>query len=101
MLNVLLRSENTDNRFLRGEAQAVYYRRQNRRLMGAIDLNPTDEAILDELQEGRCTPSFIAKRHGYSRGNVRNRLDRLVEHDYVQHLDRGLYELAEDPREDE
>ena len=65
-----------------------------------INLNPTDNAILDMLRDGRCTPSFIAREHDYTRGNVKNRLDRLVEHDYVKRLDRGLYELANDPRGD-
>lgn len=67
--------------------------------MEDIDLNPTDNAILDSLAEGRCTPTYIAEQHDYSRGNVKNRLDRLEENDYVHRLSRGLYELAKDPRE--
>lgn len=66
-----------------------------------LHLNPTDHAILDMLEEGRCTPSFIADRHDYTRGNVKNRLDRLVEHGYVENLAHGLYELVEDPRADD
>ena len=62
-------------------------------------LNPTDRAILDELGEGRCTPAYIAERHEYSKGNVRNRLTRLVEHGHVRKLGGGLYELVDDPRE--
>lgn len=53
------------------------------------------------LQEGRCTPSYIAKVKDYSRQNVMNRLNRLVEHGYVTKIDTGLYELVEDPRENE
>lgn len=67
--------------------------------MEDIDLNPTDNAALDMLAEGRCTPAYIASEKGYSRGNVKNRLDRLVEHGYVKRVHRGLYELVEDPRE--
>lgn len=66
---------------------------------GEIHLNPTDHAVLDMLSEGRCTPAYIAKQKGYSRSNVRNRLDRLHEHGFVNRLHKGLYELVEDPRE--
>ena len=51
------------------------------------------------LEEGRCSPKYIADETGYSRQNVTNRLGRLVEHDYVQKLALGLYELEEDPRD--
>ena len=67
--------------------------------MEDIDLNPTDNAILDRLQEGRASPTYIADRDDYSRQNVTNRLQRLVEHGYVQRLAPGLYELVEDPRD--
>lgn len=66
--------------------------------MTDIDLNPTDHAILEMLSEGRCTPSFIANEHDYSRQNVTNRLHRLVEHGYVRKVHTGLYELETDPR---
>jgi len=61
-------------------------------------LNPTDESILDELQSGRCTPAHIADKHGYSSGNIRNRMTRLAEHGHVKGIGGGLYELADDPR---
>lgn len=69
--------------------------------MTDIPLNPTDQAILDLLSEGRCTPSYIAQEADYSRGNIQNRLLRLVEHGYVRQLGGGLYELIEDPRTDD
>jgi len=68
--------------------------------MAEISLNPTDQAILELLSEGRCTPSYIAHHTDYSRGNIQNRLLRLVEHGYVEQLGGGLYELVEDPREE-
>jgi DNA-binding MarR family transcriptional regulator len=68
--------------------------------MEDIDLNPTDHAILDMLQEGRCSPAYIAEEQDYSRQNITNRLRRLVEHGHVQKLHPGLYELVQDPRED-
>ena len=64
--------------------------------MGDIRLNLTDKAILKMLREGRCTRSFIAEEHGYSRQNVTTRLNRLVEHSYVSKVHTGLYELVED-----
>lgn len=67
--------------------------------MEDIDLNPTDNAILDMLRRGRCSPTYIAQEKDYSRQNVTNRLGRLVEHGYVQKLAPGLYELVNDPRE--
>ena len=66
--------------------------------MGEFSLNPTDQAILKLLDEGRCTPSYISQETEYSRGNIQNRLLRLVEHGYVKQLGGGLYELVEDPR---
>lgn len=66
-----------------------------------ISLNPTDEIVLDYLSEGRVTPSYIAsEEEELESGNVNNRLARLVEHGYVERLDRGLYELIDDPREE-
>lgn len=65
--------------------------------MAEIDLSPTDEAILEMLREGRCTPAYIATKRDYSRAHVRNRLQRLTEHGYVTRLHKGLYELATDP----
>lgn len=69
--------------------------------MGEIELNPTDEAILQRLEEGRGSPTYIAEKEGYSRQNITNRLGRLVEHGFVDKLAPGLYELVEDPRNEE
>ncbi|WP_254532796.1 hypothetical protein [Natrinema gelatinilyticum] len=63
------------------------------------DLNPTDGAILDELHNGRCTPTFIADKHGYSSGNVRNRMTYLASHGHIEGIGGGLYKLVNDPRE--
>lgn len=69
--------------------------------MRDIQLNPTNKAILEMLRKGRCTPSYIAEEHGHSRQNVINRLNRLVEHGYVFKVHTGLYELIEDPVDNE
>ena len=66
--------------------------------MPEVNLNPTDQVVLETLEEGRCTPSYIADKHGYSRQNVANRLNRLVELGYVTRVHTGLYEISEDPR---
>lgn len=65
--------------------------------MSEIDMNPTDEKILDMLRKGRCTPAYISDQTGYTRQNVTNRLNRLVEHGFAEKVHRGLYELVEDP----
>jgi len=70
-------------------------------VMEDIDLNPTDHSILDRLDEGRCTPSYIAEEEEYSRQNVTNRLKRLEEHGLVEKVHTGLYELVSDPRDEE
>jgi len=61
-------------------------------------LNDTDEIILDELQEGRVTPTLVAERHDLGRSYVSQRLIRLREHGHAEAITRGLYELVEDPR---
>lgn len=80
-----------------GSKWGVAVARRSRSQMGEIRLNPTDEIIVEMLREGRCTPSYIADEHGYSRQNVTNRLNRLVEHGYVTRVHTGLYELSDDP----
>lgn len=75
-------------------------------MLSSDDLRSVDRILLDYLKEGRVTPIYCKKRleedgQEYSRGYVRDRLARFVEHDHVQKLmDTGLYELIEDPRED-
>ena len=71
------------------------------RVMEDIYLNPTDHDVLDMLDEGRCTPSYIADESGYSRQNITNRLRRLEEHGVVEKVHTGLYELIDDPREED
>lgn len=71
------------------------------------DLRPVDRTLLDYLKEGRVTPVYCKKRlelggQEYTRGYVHERLARLVEHDHAKNLmDTGLYELIEDPRDND
>ncbi len=62
------------------------------------DLNETDEAILDALVEGRVTPQYIADQLDISRPYASEKLKRFVEHEHVEKLASGLYELKNDPR---
>ena len=64
----------------------------------AIDLNETDIAILTELSEGRCTPSYLEKQTGFTRQAIQGRLTVLRAADYVEKIDTGLYEIKEEGR---
>ncbi|MDJ1433562.1 winged helix-turn-helix domain-containing protein [Halostagnicola sp. A-GB9-2] len=63
------------------------------------DLNGTDRAIVEELERGRVTPQFLAGELDISRPYASERLKRLLEHEHVERLAPGLYELSQDPRE--
>lgn len=66
--------------------------------MNPSDIGPLHSKILDELHEGRVTPTFVANKVGESRQLVNTRLRDLVMAGHVTKLDTGLYELVEDPR---
>ncbi|WP_218055091.1 winged helix-turn-helix domain-containing protein [Haloparvum sedimenti] len=63
-------------------------------------LNEADRKILDELREGRASPSYLAERTGVEQTYINQRLRRLDEHGHVENLARGLWELVDDPRDD-
>lgn len=63
------------------------------------DLNEADGEILDELHHGRANPSYLSNQLGIDRSYINQRLKRFQEHNHVDKLSRGLYELVEDPRE--
>jgi len=65
------------------------------------DLNSADQEVLDQLQAGRVTPSYLADRLETDRSYLNQRLKRLVEHGHVDRLAAGLYELVDDPRKDD
>lgn len=65
------------------------------------DLDDLHKAILNELREGRITPSYVAEQTGESRQLMSSRLRDLVMADHVQKIHKGLYELVDDPREEE
>lgn len=55
--------------------------------------------IVDELREGRCTPSYLAEQTGESRQLISQRLRDLTMAGFVEKIHTGLYELVEDPRD--
>ena len=63
-------------------------------------LNDADEQILDELQHGRASPSYLSELTGLEQTYINQRLRRLDEHGHVENLARGLWELTDDPREE-
>ena len=79
----------------------MYERNRNTSILVALqskDLNETDEAILDELAQGRVTPQYIANQLDISRPYASKKLKRFVEHNHIKKLASGLYELEKDPR---
>jgi predicted HTH transcriptional regulator len=66
--------------------------------MDESDLDELHRAILDELHEGRVTPSYVAEQTGESRQLMNSRLRDLVMGSHVRKVHKGLYELVDDPR---
>ena len=66
--------------------------------MEADDLDELHDAILDQLREGRVTPTYLAERTGESRQLMSSRLRDLVMGGHVEKVSTGLYELVDDPR---
>lgn len=69
-------------------------------VMGRSDIDEdefsdTELAILDALEEGRGTPSYIAEQIDKSTPYVRDRLRDLTRLGLITKVHRGLYELAE------
>jgi len=71
------------------------------------DLRDVDEDLLEYLAEGRVTPAYARDRmadegrRAVTSTYLGQRLQRFEEHDHTQNLyDTGLYELVDDPRED-
>jgi GTP-sensing pleiotropic transcriptional regulator CodY len=64
------------------------------------EMDGLHHTILDALHNGRITPSYVAESTGESRQLVSKKLRQLRESGAVDRLSRGLYELADDPREE-
>jgi hypothetical protein len=70
--------------------------------MDPEDLRPADEAILDQLHDGRATKGALVDWTGFSRNTVYNRLEVLEAAEHVNCIHDGtrLFELVSDPREE-
>lgn len=73
-----------------------------REKMDADDLSAVDEAILDQLHDGRATKGALVEWTGYSQNSIYNHLKTLQAADIVTcvHEPTRLFELVEDPREE-
>lgn len=58
-----------------------------------------DEEVLNVLKDGRANPMLIREETNLSKQRVYDALQRLVSAGWVRKVTRGLYELAEDPRD--
>ena len=67
----------------------------------AHEPSETDQKILDTLREGRNIPSNIADDIGVSRQYVQQRLQILEAANYIRNIGRGVYEVVDDPREED
>ena len=67
------------------------------RMKNGDDLDELHRAIIVQLREGRCTPSYLSELTGESRQLVSQRLRDLVMAGYVEKVHKGLYELVDDP----
>ncbi len=68
-----------------------------------VDLKPADEFILDELGKGRCTQAYLVDESKWSRQHIHKRLQILGVAGYITniHSPSALYELVEEPREND
>lgn len=64
------------------------------------NFEPTDvdEKVIAVLKEGRANPLYIREETGLRKQRINNSLDRLTSAGWVSKVTRGLYELEEDPR---
>lgn len=74
--------------------EEVYALVMDRSEIDESDFTDTELGILDMLEEGRCTPAYIAEELDVSQEYVRDRLRDLKRLGLVEQVHRGLYELA-------
>ena len=60
------------------------------------EYSKTELGMLDMLEEGRCTPSYLADELDVTQVHVRNRLKELKRLGLVERVHRGLYEIKEE-----
>lgn len=64
-------------------------------------MTPMDDDILELFSSTSIilTPAIIAETLEYSRGEINRHLSRLSEHEYLEKVDRGKYQLTERGKE--
>lgn len=73
--------------------ETVYALTMDRSELDEDEFTETEIGILDMLEDGRCTPAFIAETLDVSQEYVRGRLGELKRLGLVEQVHRGLYEL--------
>lgn len=67
-----------------------------------FDPTEDEEAVLTVLkQENRANPYLIRERTDLGKGDVNTAFTRLTSAGWVRKVTRGLYEMVDDPREEE
>ncbi|APX98723.1 hypothetical protein BB347_18630 (plasmid) [Natronorubrum daqingense] len=59
------------------------------------EFTETEIGMLDMLEQGRCTPSYLADELDVSQEYVRGRLQDLKRLGLIKKVHRGLYEISE------
>lgn len=75
--------------------ESLYALSMKRSEIDESDFSETELGILDMLDQGRCTPAFIAEELDVTQEYVRGRLGELKRLGLVTQVHRGLYELSE------
>ena len=60
-----------------------------------------EEWVIDVLEEGRANPLYLKNRTGLNDQQVNYALNQLIAAGWVEKVEKGLYGLHEDPRNDE
>lgn len=68
-----------------------------------MELTDVDRLILDELREGRATQGYLVDETGEPRHRIHKQLQLLAAAGHIKkvHEQTALYELVEDPRDEE
>ena len=66
--------------------------------MGTINLSDEDEAVLEQLREGRNIADNLATTVSYDPSTLAEQLDLMADNDLVRDIGHGVYELTESGR---
>jgi hypothetical protein len=66
--------------------------------MGTINLSDEDEAVLEQLREGRNIADNLATTVSYDSSTLTEQLDLMADNDLVRDVGHGVYELTESGR---